>query len=401
GRARAAPRASLRRARARLQHLARAARVRPRPRARRGARGPGRVRRGRLPQRGGPLRRVRLGGDARARRPRALPRPRARDRPLDRGERARLPALHRPPQAPALQPLGRAAHLPGRLRADARRDRARARAARAGDRRRREPAPALRAHARALARALRGAPRRGEAALRRALRAHLAALPRGVDRVVPHRLAPALPGAARAPARRRAALDARGRLRGRRRGVAMDRCDVLVVGGGPGGSSCARALVRAGLDVVVLDRRTFPRDKVCAGWITPPVLAALDVDPAAYAEGGRVLQPVHGFAVSRLGDPAACVDYGRPVSYGIRRCELDHFLLARAGARLRLGEPLRALRRAAGRWIANDAVEAPILVGAGGHFCPVAQQLGCATGPPAPVVAAQEIEVRLAPDALE
>lgn len=180
----------------------------------------------------------------------------------------------------------------------------------------------------------------------------------------------------------------------------MRRCDALVVGGGPAGSSCARALVQAGLDVVVLDRRAFPRDKVCAGWITPPVLACLDVDLADYARG-RVLQPVHGFAVARLGERAARIDYGRPVSWGIRRCELDHYLLARAGAELRLGEPLRGLRRAGGRWVANDAVEAPIVVGAGGHFCPVAQQLGCATGPPAPVVAAQELEVRLAPEALE
>jgi geranylgeranyl reductase family protein len=178
------------------------------------------------------------------------------------------------------------------------------------------------------------------------------------------------------------------------------RCDVLVVGGGPGGSSCARELSRAGLDVVVLDRKRFPRDKVCAGWITPPVLAALAVDPAEYARG-RTLQPVHGFAVSRLGGAAARVDYDEPVSYGIRRCELDHFLLERSGARLRLGEPLRALRREGGRWIANEAIEARVVVGAGGHFCPVAQQLGCATGPPAPVVAAQEIEVRLAPEALE
>jgi flavin-dependent dehydrogenase len=180
----------------------------------------------------------------------------------------------------------------------------------------------------------------------------------------------------------------------------VDRCDVLVVGGGPGGSSCAAALVRAGLDVVVLDRRRFPRDKVCAGWITPPVLAALALDPAEYGRD-RVLQPVHGFAVSRLGGAAARVDYGEVVSYGIRRCEFDHYLLARSGARLRLGEPLRSLRREDGRWVANDAVSAPILVGAGGHFCPVAQHLGCATGPPAPVVTAQEIEVRLAPEVLE
>jgi flavin-dependent dehydrogenase len=174
----------------------------------------------------------------------------------------------------------------------------------------------------------------------------------------------------------------------------------MVVGGGPAGSSCARELARAGLDVVVLDRRRFPRDKVCAGWITLPVLEALAIDRADYARG-RVLQPVHGFVVQRLGASAARVDYGEPVSWGIRRCEFDHYLLARAGARLRLGEPLRSLRRERGRWIANEAVAAPVLVGAGGHFCPVAQQLGCETGPPAPVIAAQEVEVSFGGDELE
>jgi flavin-dependent dehydrogenase len=47
------------------------------------------------------------------------------------------------------------------------------------------------------------------------------------------------------------------------------RCDVLIVGGGPAGSVCARQLGDAGFDVVVLDKKTFPRDKFCAGWITP------------------------------------------------------------------------------------------------------------------------------------
>ena len=49
-------------------------------------------------------------------------------------------------------------------------------------------------------------------------------------------------------------------------------CDVLIVGGGPAGSSCARQLRRAGLDVLILDKSEFPRDKVCAGWITPQVV---------------------------------------------------------------------------------------------------------------------------------
>ena len=48
-------------------------------------------------------------------------------------------------------------------------------------------------------------------------------------------------------------------------------CDVLIVGGGPAGSTCAWQLVRAGLDVLVMDKHNFPRDKVCAGWITPAV----------------------------------------------------------------------------------------------------------------------------------
>jgi geranylgeranyl reductase family protein len=174
-------------------------------------------------------------------------------------------------------------------------------------------------------------------------------------------------------------------------------CDVLVVGGGPAGSSCARELVRAGLDVVVLDRKRFPRDKVCAGWITPPVLDCLGIEPDTYARSGRVLEPIRGFAVSRLGSTQTRVDYGAVISYAIRRCELDHFLLERAGARLRLGEPLRELRREAGRFVANDRVAARIVVGAGGHFCPVAQRLRHG---PEPVVTAQEVEVRLPIDEL-
>ena len=52
----------------------------------------------------------------------------------------------------------------------------------------------------------------------------------------------------------------------------MDACEVLIVGGGPAGSACAWALRNRGCDVVVMDKATFPRDKVCAGWITPAVL---------------------------------------------------------------------------------------------------------------------------------
>jgi menaquinone-9 beta-reductase len=174
--------------------------------------------------------------------------------------------------------------------------------------------------------------------------------------------------------------------------------DVLIVGGGPAGSTCAWQLTRLGFDVVVWDRKTFPRDKICAGWITPHVVAALQLDLAAYAATGRTCQTLYGFQVSRQGDREACVRYDAPVSYGIRRCEFDHYLLQRCGAEQRLGEPLRTLERRDGHWIVNGAVRAPLLVGAGGHFCPVAQRLGAQLGHGEPVVAAQESEFRLTPE---
>ena len=174
----------------------------------------------------------------------------------------------------------------------------------------------------------------------------------------------------------------------------METCDVLIVGGGPGGATCARKLHQAGLDVIVLDKATFPRDKVCAGWITPAILDELRLDPADYA-AGRVFQPIRAFLVGAIGGRMISLDYPRPVSYGIRRAEFDHYLLQRSGARLRLGEPLRSLERSKDVWLVNDRYRTPMLVGAGGHFCPVAQRLGEDTPLVQPLVAAQEIEFPL------
>jgi len=181
----------------------------------------------------------------------------------------------------------------------------------------------------------------------------------------------------------------------------MEYADVLIVGGGPAGSSCAWALRRAGMDVAVLDQAQFPRDKVCAGWITPAVLAELALDPRDYG-GERMLQPIRGFRVGLIGAEAnAAVDlrYGETVSYGIRRSEFDAYLLQRSGARLFTGEPVRSLRREAGGWLINDHLRTPMLVGAGGHACPVARALGAHPAGEA-AVAAQEIEFLLPAEAL-
>jgi len=145
------------------------------------------------------------------------------------------------------------------------------------------------------------------------------------------------------------------------------------------------------MDVLVIDKAEFPRDKVCAGWITPHVVDALRIDPDDYRDG-RTFQPITGFRIGVIGVPG-CTDvtYDKPVSFGIRRCEFDQYLLRRSNARLLLGTPVTHIRRDGAAWVINDAVRAPVLIGAGGHFCPVARFLnGEAVAPP--VVAAQEAE---------
>lgn len=178
--------------------------------------------------------------------------------------------------------------------------------------------------------------------------------------------------------------------------------DVLIVGGGPAGSSCAWGLRDSGLRVAILDKADFPRHKVCAGWITPQILEELAIAPEDYASG-HTFQPITGFQTGLIGKRTIETRYGNVVSYGIRRCEFDDYLLRRSEAELLLGQGLTShhpLPEGEG-WIINDSLTTRLLIGAGGHFCPIARSLNPNFKNLQNVVLAQELEFPLSESHLE
>jgi geranylgeranyl reductase family protein len=64
----------------------------------------------------------------------------------------------------------------------------------------------------------------------------------------------------------------------------MERFDVLVVGGGPAGSTAAIRLADAGAKVLLVDKARFPRDKPCGGGLTMRAVRQCPVDPSPVVE---------------------------------------------------------------------------------------------------------------------
>lgn len=180
------------------------------------------------------------------------------------------------------------------------------------------------------------------------------------------------------------------------------RADVVVVGGGPGGSTAARRLAKAGRRVVLLDAARFPRVKLCAGWVTPAVWRALEIDPAEYP---HTIQPFRVASLELDGERHE-TRWARTASYGIVRHEFDEHLLRRAAAagvevreETRVQSVAKTADRIAIRTSTGEDFDAPFVVGAGGHNCPVARAFGDVSNEEA-VVVTRESETRLGTERL-
>lgn len=147
----------------------------------------------------------------------------------------------------------------------------------------------------------------------------------------------------------------------------MKKLDAVVVGAGPAGCAAAFDLARENLNVLLLDRRSFPRVKPCAGALTVKAVAALrfSIEP--------VVKSVITDLVSRreLAQPVRFPS-GRPISVMTVREELDAFVLGktlRAGARFaRIGRMTQIVETGGSVTVATEGERftARFLIGADG-----------------------------------
>jgi geranylgeranyl reductase family protein len=132
--------------------------------------------------------------------------------------------------------------------------------------------------------------------------------------------------------------------------------DVLVVGGGPSGSSCAYWLAEAGWDVALVEKKVFPREKTCGDGLTPRAVRQLaDMGLEGALSGAHRYSGLRALAYGKVlelnwPDTPSFPSYG----YVITRHDLDAIVNERAS------------KAGATVWQGTEAVE-PILAESGGN----------------------------------
>ena len=172
----------------------------------------------------------------------------------------------------------------------------------------------------------------------------------------------------------------------------------MIVGGGPAGSCAGLLLARAGARVTIVDRATFPRDKLCGDTVNPGALARLralgiagEVEATGLRVDGMLLTGERGVAIEgRYPDGVS----GR----AILRRDLDWILLQRAiaaGCQVEQGVAVRGAAvdesagapRVTGVSLGGSrqvSLSAPIVIAADGRHSTLAFGLGLARHPRRP-----------------
>ena len=120
--------------------------------------------------------------------------------------------------------------------------------------------------------------------------------------------------------------------------ASAERCDVLVVGGGPAGSTIAALLAERGKHVILVEKDRHPRFHIGESLLplNLPLFERLGVKDQIEQTsmpkfGVEFVSPYHGRTV--MYDFANACDKSLPYSYQVRRSEFDHILLKNAAAK--------------------------------------------------------------------
>ncbi len=177
----------------------------------------------------------------------------------------------------------------------------------------------------------------------------------------------------------------------------MRDAQAIVVGGGPAGSSVAYFMARAGIDVLLLDRARFPRDKPCSEYLSPQASRILDAMDALELVEGSGVAHLAGMRVHAPNGATIHSEFAGNHGYrgfrdrglAVRRTILDAILLQRArdaGARVEEGVRVTDVvrnehGRVTGVLAASDAagprtVAADLVIGADGLRSVIGRRLG-------------------------
>jgi len=153
--------------------------------------------------------------------------------------------------------------------------------------------------------------------------------------------------------------------------------DVVVVGGGPGGSTAARFCARSGLKTLLIEKELFPRYKACGGCLSLKTIHLLDLDLNPVIEN-----TIFGAKFSyRLKDPFV-IESKDPIAFMVMRDRFDQFLLEKAakeGAEIIEGQKVvktqEEEKRVKVELINGKALHSRYLIGADGAGSVVARSL--------------------------
>ncbi len=167
----------------------------------------------------------------------------------------------------------------------------------------------------------------------------------------------------------------------------MQRFDVAIIGAGPAGSAAAIGLAQRGYEVALIDKKYFPREKLCGDFVNPsnwPVFRELGVEDRVRAQPHS---EVTGFRITNSSGREAeagfaLCDGQRSMGLGLRRAALDQLLVERAvelGVAMRPGCRIEKILRTREGWrleSVEKSWQTTFLIGADGRNSWVAQQLG-------------------------